>query len=279
MSEIVQPQNLVRDQVLELFSNDTFMSYSPLFYESQKSIAQVLRELKIKGRGTINKQFKVFQKGDGYDPDYIKMNVSHRPFQKKIQFTHRIVVDLIIFYARETGQSLELTEQEINLLLEFMNLPGIDLVLRKETKSWLDVLSKLAVSMVFFIGYQEKVGQNKIFVKSLTEHVNSLTMFNSFAKNEQEAFFMDLQEFNKTAGGQISQLAKKVVNLRIPISFTSKDIYILTRGAMEAAKYGAEAVFRVCYAIEPILKRKLKAKTSRERITSMLADLGIELDF
>jgi len=279
MSKIIQPHNFIRGRVFELFDNSTFMSYSPLFYESQKSIAQVLRELKIRGRGTINKQFKVFQKGEGYDSDYLKIDVGHRPFQKKIQFTHKIVIDLIIFYATKTGQKFEPSEQEMNLLLEFMNRPGIDLVMRKGTKSWFDVLSKLAVSMVFFVGYQEKVGKNKIFVKSLVDHINSLTAFSQFTKNEQEAFFNDLQEFNEKYGEQIYKFATKVVNLGIPISFTTKDIYILTKGAMEAAEYGAEAVFRVCCAVEPSLKRKLKVKTSRKRIVSALADLGIELNF
>lgn len=276
MAKTIQPPNLVRDEVIELFKNKTFIEYSPLFYESQKSIAQALRVLEIKGRGTINKQFKVFQMNGEYDPDYIQVKVSNKPFQKKILFTHRIVVDFITFHARETGQKFEPTDQEVKLLLEFMNLPGIDNILRKKTKSWFDVLGKLAVSMTFFVNYLEKVGNKTILAKDITTHVKELSTFSNFTKDEQEAYFQDIQKFNKTVGTQIYQLAVKVVNLGIPISFTSKDYCLMGRTAMDAAKWAGNVIFNLWHTVDPNYKQKLRQNLPT--VESTLKKSGIEID-
>jgi hypothetical protein len=278
MPEIIQRQgNPTREQLFELFENITFMDYSPYFYESPKTIAEVLRLLKIKGRGTINRQLKIFQQDGGYDPNYIKTEASWKPPQKKLLFTHNLVADFIIFHAEAMGQKIELPEQERGLLLEFMDLPGVNLVLRKNTREWLDPLCRLSVSMIFFMHYRGEVGTKNVLISRLSQRVKSLSAFEHLTQQEQEAYFQDLQRFNQERGPQIYPLAVKLVNLGIPISFTSKDVCLLSRGAMEAAKWGAEIIFDVWKKVDPSYGRKLRKNLPA--VTSLLKDQGIEIDF
>lgn len=277
MSEIIQSnENLIREKIFELFDNKTFMEYSPLFYENKKTISEVIKLLGIKGRATINNQLKVFRQNGEYDPSYIETEISWKPPQKKLLFTHKIVVDFIDFHA--TKRSEKLTTEEMKLLLSFMNLPGINRVLRKQTGKWSDVFCKLTWMMIFARAHHEKAKGKEIIVKTLPPSLDSLTFFDSFSKNERTEFMRDIQEFTNRGGEPLYQLAVKIVNLRIPISFTSLDFHTLVAsGVMEAAKYGGEAVWGVCCAIDPTLRRRAKKKVSREKAIEKLAEFGIEI--
>lgn len=278
MEEIIQRQELNREKIFELFKNKTFKEYSILFYESKKTIAQVLKELHIKGRGTINKQLKLFRQNGEYDPRYILTEASWKPPQKKILFTHRILIDYLFFHAKETGQKLDLTEQEIGLLLELMDMPGVDLVMRKKNRNWPDVLTKLSFTLLFFIAYREKIGKKKIRIKDIERLVEILRRFTQFTKEEREAYFQDVQDFNQRAGGQIYQTAVKILELNIPVSLGSQDIYLMMIGAMEAALSAAKAVFKVCKTACSSLERRLIMKAKRPGIIAALEEFGIDLE-
>jgi|GEM_PF-6540294 len=277
MPEIIQQESLSRESLFELFENKTFMDYFPLFYEGKKTIAQALRELGIKGRGSINNQLKIFRRDEGYDSRYILTEPSWKPPQKKILFTHRIVTDFLAFHAKETGKEFDISDQEIELLLEFMNLPGIDLVLRKNNRDLYSVLTKLSVSTIFFIVYKEKVGKKAIFVRDLENFVETFNVFGEFTREEREAYFHDMQEFNQKAGGQIYQTATKILKLNVPISLGSLDVYLMARGSAEATKPGVEALIRTCIMLSPDLERRLKMKVNRPEIVATFSKYGIDL--
>lgn len=277
MPENIQRQeNTIREKVFELFKNKIFIEYSPLFYESPKTISQVLRLLGKKGRATINNQLKIFRQNGEYDPNYIKTEVSWKPPQKKLLFTHRVVANLVDFYAQERGEKL--TVEEVELLLEFMNLPGISRVLRKQAKSWFDVFCNLTLMMVFVRAHHEKIKGREIIVKTLPPSIGSLTVFDGLDEDERTNFLQDIQKFAEKGGTRLYQLAVKIVDLRIPITFTSFDFYTtVASGVMEAAKYGGEAIWKVCCVIDPTLPRKARSRKSRGKAIEKLMELGIDV--
>lgn len=239
----------------DLFENETFQKYSPLFYESPKTITQVSENTGV-SRRTIYNQFENFllEGRENYDSNYIKIVFRGRTAEKPLIFTHKIVVDLVKYLARIENQEFSPSQDEEKMLLDLMNLPGIDNCLRKQSKNWFVVFSKLTAILVA-VPYFAREIEKKVELPQKAPRVEKLSVFKWLTIEEVDALNQDLQKFlgkNPT----FKDLAEKFCTLEIPIFSTPRDLYTLIKDQVEISMYIANLFLRDP-RIKKIAQRKI----------------------
>jgi hypothetical protein len=126
---------------------------------------------------------------------------------------------LIAFYFTE---SLVLSSGEKEALSNILKKPAIDKIIRRENRSWEDILTKLVVISITIKVWHLRSEEREI-PNFILHEIPSVELLAHFTKGELDEFILEIEKVASTKQPQVFSFTKKIIDAAIPIVLTSKD--------------------------------------------------------
>jgi len=208
-------------EISKLFENDKFQKFSIYFFEQPRSVREVAELSKVSKTKIYQdvKKFKIEEhiagrKIERYDSNYIKMESKH--LRKLLYFfTQRVLIDWLKI-------EIALNEENVRVLERILNEPAIDKVVRSGNQSWSDVLTKLAFILITLKIWHLRT-KNKEIPLFLLPEMSNPELFACLKKEDVNNFILAIEKAANTEKQLAFELADKIIDASIQITFTTKD--------------------------------------------------------